>query len=29
MAKDLNNDRQAQKYLSTEVARLINELKIR
>jgi hypothetical protein len=29
MAKDLNNDRQAQKYLSTEVERLINELKIR
>ena len=29
MAKDLNNDRQAQKYLATEVSRLINELKIR
>jgi hypothetical protein len=29
MAKDLNGDRQAQKYLATEVARLINELKIR
>jgi hypothetical protein len=29
MAKDLNNDRQVQKYLAEEVARLINELKIR
>jgi len=29
MAKDLNNNRQAQKYLATEVSRLINELKIR
>lgn len=29
MAKDLNNDRLAQKYLATEVSRLINELKIR
>lgn len=28
MAKDLNNDRQVQKFLATEVARLINELKI-
>lgn len=28
MAKDLNNDQQVQKFLATEVARLINELKI-
>ena len=29
MAKDLNGNHQAQKYLANEVARLINELKIR
>jgi len=29
MAKDLNNDRQVQKFLASEVARLINELKVR
>ena len=29
MAKDLNNNQQVQKYLASEVARLINELKIK
>ena len=29
MAKDLNNNQQVQKYLAEEVARLINELKVR
>lgn len=29
MAKDLNNNQQVQKYLTNEVVRLINELKIR